>query len=93
MANRNAPYGAFIFIINFDGGEIFVYTPGSPTMFLRHGGHEWSTAFDVMLTFQLPSENINALEAVSGVPEPSTVLLAICGLVCLFGARVRRRAL
>ncbi|MEX0937982.1 MAG: PEP-CTERM sorting domain-containing protein [Pirellulales bacterium] len=80
---------------NLDGGEIFVYTdPNSPTSFLRHGGHEWDTAFDVMGTFNVLSENINALEAVS-VPEPSSLVLALLAIAGLIGRplwRTRRTA-
>jgi hypothetical protein len=62
--------------INFDGGEVFEYDgPGIPTRFMNHGGHLWDTAFNVMTTFGLQHENVDALEAVSGVPEPSTLLL------------------
>lgn len=72
---------------DLDGGEIFVLDGvGQATYFLDHGGHLWDTAFDVMGTFGLLSENINALEAVS-TPEPSTALL----LVLAGGAMLRRR--
>jgi hypothetical protein len=77
----------------FDGGEIFVYTsPTSPTSFLRHGGHLWDTTFDVMNTFNLPSENVNALEAVAAVPEPSSIVLALLGVACVVGCSRRRRS-
>ena len=69
----------------FDGGEIFVYQNAAlPTQFLSHGGHLWDTAFDVALTFGLPSEDVNALEAVAFVPEPATLgLLAGAGLLLI----------
>ena len=67
----------------FDGGEVWVWdgvTPGAAT-FLTHGGHLWDTAFQVAATYNLPDENVNALEA---VPEPATVgLLVVGGLALL----------
>jgi hypothetical protein len=77
--------------IAFDGGEIFEYDgPGMPTRFLNHGGHDWDTAFDVMGTFHLQNENIDALEAVSQfVPEPTSAMLLLMGLVA--ARRFKRR--
>lgn len=79
--------------IAFDGGEIFVYTgPNSPTKFLDHGGHLWDTAFDVMGTFHLQHENVDALEAAATfVPEPATCALALLGLLGVAGLVGRRR--
>jgi hypothetical protein len=75
--------------IAFDGGEIFVYESGAtPTMFLNHGGHLWDTGFDVMGTFLVPSENVDALEAVSQfVPEPASWLLLAWSLVIAAATR------
>jgi len=74
---------------NFDGGEIFVYDgPGSTTRFLRHGGHLWNTAFDIVGTYGnigVNDENINAIEGVAA-PEPSTIaltLMLVAALGCL----------
>jgi hypothetical protein len=77
----------------FDGGEIFVYDgPNTPTKFLDHGGHLWDTAFDVMGTFNLQNENVDALEAVATfVPEPGTCALAALGLLGLVALAERRR--
>ncbi len=76
---------------DFDGGEIFLYDgPGIPTSFLVHGGYTWDTALDIMGTFGVPSENIDALESVS-VPEPGSLLLAACGALGLMAWRRRRR--
>jgi len=69
----------------FDGGEIWVWSFGSPATFLSHGGHLWNTAFNVKTAFGVDSENINALEA---VPEPAT--LSLLALGCL-GALLGRR--
>ncbi len=62
-----------------DGGEIFVLNLDTSTAeFLFHGGHQWDTDFEVMGTFGLDNENINAIEAVA--PTPSALaLLAIGG--------------
>ncbi|MEE9211619.1 MAG: PEP-CTERM sorting domain-containing protein [Phycisphaeraceae bacterium] len=59
----------------FDGGEIWVWTNGSPAAFLVHGGITWDTANGVGALFGVPTEEIDALEA---VPEPGTFgLLAV----------------
>jgi hypothetical protein len=65
----------------FDGGEIFEYTPGAATTFLNHGGHLWDTLFDVRGMFHLNHENIDVLEAVAGVPEPTGIALFLLGLI------------
>ena len=70
----------------FDGGEIFVYTLGAgagAATYLTHGGHFWDTAFDVRGTFGVASENVNALEAVSVIPEPGSILLLGTSLIGL----------
>ncbi len=73
----------------FDGGEIWVWTESGPTAFLVHGGHVWDTPFDVMGTFGLQEENVDALEAVSYVAEPGS--LSVLGLAVL-ALRRRRTA-
>jgi hypothetical protein len=77
----------------FDGGEIFVYdNPTTPTMFLDQGGYVWDTAFDVMGTFNLAHENVDALEAVGQfVPEPASCALAALGMLGVAGLMGRRR--
>ena len=66
----------------FDGGEIFEYDgPGIATRFLFHGGHFWDTAFDVRAAFLVNNENVDAIEALSSVPEPSGVVLLSLGLL------------
>ena len=73
----------------FDGGEVFVWdtVPGNPATFLSHGGHVWDTAFNVMATYNTPSENVNALEAVSTVPEPGTLLLGALSMMMIFASQ------
>ncbi|MGI9427995.1 MAG: PEP-CTERM sorting domain-containing protein [Bythopirellula sp.] len=73
----------------FDGGEIFVWdtVPGSTATFLNHGGHTWDTAFNLMATYNTPSENLNALEAVSTIPEPATMMLGSLALLAIAGSR------
>jgi hypothetical protein len=79
-------------IFVFDGGEIFEYDgPGIATRYLNHGGHLWDTAFPVMTTFGLQHENVDGLEAVAGIPEPSTLMLLGLGLLAV-PRFVRRRA-
>ena len=69
---------------DIDGGEIFYWSGvnGQPASFLFHGGHLWDTAFEVQNTYNTPSENINALEAVATTPEPAGLmgLLTVGGL-------------
>jgi hypothetical protein len=80
-----SPSGALI----YDGGEIWTYTLGSfvPAAFLVHGGVVWDTAHDVTSLFG--AENIDALEAVSTIPEPATLLLFGSGILVV--ARFARR--
>jgi len=59
--------------------------------FLQHGGHVWDTDFDVQGTLGALSENIDALEAV-GVPEPTTMALAVLSLACMLGSTRRHSA-
>ena len=75
----------------FDGGEIFVWdtVPGSVATFLMHGGHVWDTAFGVMATYNTPSENINALESISTIPEPGAMGLVSIAIVAAATRRIR----
>lgn len=78
---------------NFDGGEIFLYDgPATPTSFLVQGGYTWDTALDIVGTFSVASENIDALEAAS-VPEPGSLTLLVVGASgMLWYARRRSRS-
>jgi len=61
----------------FDGGEIWVYDFGAPkAQFLNMGGHTWNTGNPVGQIFGLPTENIDALEA---LPEPTVMILLVSG--------------
>ena len=83
--------------VGIDGGEIYVYEKGVGASFLFHGGHLWDTAFDVSGTFNLASENVDALEAVStttitSVPEPTSIFaLGIIGGLGFLRERKRRK--
>jgi hypothetical protein len=70
----------------FDGGEIWSWDGIGLAAFLSHGGHLWDTANDV--TVLLGAENVDALEAVSAVPEPSSLSLT---LFAALGALALRR--
>ncbi len=75
----------------FDGGEIWEYDgAGVPTKFLNHGGHLWDTGFDVRGTFLVNNENIDAIEAVAAVPEPSCIGLLLLGMSSLVPLARRR---
>jgi hypothetical protein len=77
----------------FDGGEIWVWDFGSPATFLVHGGVTWDTANSPALLFGWGGPNpfelddINALEAIFVVPEPSSFVLLLVGLITAFGRR------
>jgi len=75
----------------FDGGEIWTWSFGGPAQFLNHGGHVWNTAFSVQNALGINQENINALEAVNVVPEPSSILILGSGIVGMAGYLTRRR--
>lgn len=76
---------------DFDGGEIFLYdNAANPTQFLVQGGHTWNTALDIMGTFNVLDENVDALEAIS-VPEPGSFVLLSLGMLALLGVARRRR--
>ena len=72
---------------DIDGGEIFYWSGvnGQPASFLFHGGHLWDTAFGVQNTYDTPSENINALEAVATTPVPTPEPAALMGLLTVGG--------
>jgi hypothetical protein len=88
--------GTFIFSIrpsgNFDGGEIWVWSPGAAAAFLNHGGHLWDTAFDVRATFGTSNENVQDIEAIaSAVPEPGTIGMTLAGVLAVLLARRRKK--
>ena len=71
----------------FDGGEIWVWQNGLPAQFLVHGGVVWNTPNPVGAIFNVPTENINAFEA---VPEPGTLVLLVLGAFGLAGRNRRK---
>jgi hypothetical protein len=80
---------------NYHGGEIWVWDFGSPASFLVHGGVTWDTLNQPALHFGWGGVNpfeindINALEAIFVVPEPSILALLLVGLIAGIG-RSRR---
>ena len=78
-------------ISGFDGGEVWVWECGSEAKFLNFGGHAWDTAFDVRNAFGVLSENIDALEVVGTIPEPSGLSLCFASVLMLHLIRSRNR--
>lgn len=79
----------------FHGGEIWVWDFGSPASFLVHGGITWDTLNQPALLFGWGGVNpfeindINALEAIFVVPEPTSVMLLLVGLIAAIGCSRR----
>lgn len=87
-------------IVVLDGGEIFVWdgVQGTAARYLRHGGHLWDTAFDVVGTFgpnglgyPVFTENVSSIEAVGVVPEPGALALGLGALAAVALLARRRR--
>jgi hypothetical protein len=83
----------------FHGGEIWVWNHGSPAQFLQHGGVTWDSLNQPALLFNWSTLNpldiprlndIDALEAIFVVPEPSGIALTLVGVLS-FGRFHRRR--
>lgn len=74
----------------FDGGEVWDtdFTVAG-TSFLFHGGHLWNTAFSVMGAFGTVDENVDGLEAVAAIPEPTSLAAMVIGFA---GLLIRRRS-
>jgi hypothetical protein len=84
---------------SFHGGEIWVWNFGSPANFLFHGGVLWDSINQPALLFgwgftdpgdAIRVNDINALEAILIVPEPSSILLMLVGFVATGRRRARR---
>ena len=80
------------------GSELFVLDGAGGASFLFHGGHLWDHSYAltdmkwVMDDGQSIQLDVNAIESVTAsVPEPSSAMLSIFGLVGLFGYLWRRR--
>ena len=77
---------------DIDGGEIFTWAGvGFNAGYLLHGSHLWDTKFEVMNEYGLESENVNALETVSIIPEPFTIAALAVGTAAIIRRRRRRR--
>ncbi len=75
----------------FHGGEIWVWNFGSPATFLNHGGVLWDSVNQPAALFGWGGQfrnDIDALEAIFEIPEPSSCALLLLGLVT--SARLRR---
>jgi hypothetical protein len=82
--------------LQFHGGEIWVWKFGSPASFLQHGGVTWDSFNQPGLLFNWVdlagggiTNDINALEAILIIPEPSSMMLLMLGL--LAASRCRRQ--
>ncbi len=75
--------------VTLDGGEIFVWENGVSFGYLTQGGVTWDTINNVAGIFNSNSENINALEAIQEVPEPTTCVLLMAGAAMLQRRRKR----
>jgi len=97
--NNNGPPDSIMFSLeankqnggSFDGGELWIWTFGTPAQFLTHGGEVWDTPHDVAGHFG-GSEEVNALEAVADIPEPATLaLLSTAAMAFVVAGLIRRR--
>lgn len=76
------------------GSELFVLTPGSAS-FLTHGGHDWDKAYALgALRVLGPNDSfgvidVNGIESIAGVPEPTAVTLLGAGLYAMVAMRRR----
>ncbi len=70
---------------NWDGGEIVVLPFGVTPSFLHHGGHDWNTAFNIGTAFGVPTEEVDAIEALSYDPphDPPIPALTEWGIIIL----------
>ena len=68
-----------------------MWTGVGAATFLFHGGEIWDTAHTVMAHHGTASENVNALEAASTIPEPSSIALLGMGGLALLGYGLRRK--
>ena len=81
----------------FHGGEIWVWDFGSPATYLVHGGITWDTVNQpgVLFNWIDPASggitnDIDALEAILGVPEPGCLGLLMVGFVVVCSCRRQR---
>jgi hypothetical protein len=98
--NQFGPNDEIIFSIrasgNWDGGEIVHLKGDGSVAFLNHGGHIWNTAFDISGTFEVQTEEVDAIEAMIHSNIPSMTGYGIIVLVLLILASgmfviIRRR--
>jgi len=82
----------------FHGGEIWVWDFGGPATFLNHGGVLWDTANQPGALFGwvdpitgAPMNDINALESILVIPEPSGLSVFAAALIGLVQVTRRRR--
>lgn len=82
----------------FHGGEIWVWDFGSPANFLLHGGILWDSINQPAGIFGWGSptggvpNDINALEAIFVVPEPSSTIILLLSCVLCCGQRTISRS-
>ena len=76
--------------VGLDGGELFTWRRGNVSaQYLIHGGRVWNTQNPVGTIFGVNTENIDAFEGITAVPEPSGIGLLMLAL--LFACRHRKR--
>ena len=82
------------------GSEIFYMNASGFEGYLQHGGHDWNKAYALSNMISIidgpagqliVQHDLNALEAVADVPEPTSVMFLLLGIAAVAGIRTRRK--